>query len=281
VRRLLEIELDDTGSLAPLPGGPLGDHVAYVWIDLPSPSQVVIEARLAERPVSRRFLVTGGLNPDVAARLVAIAASELVRAQARPLRPRRPPAPRVPSREELDRAAQRAPAVVWSAAPGFAFLPSSGGALWGAGASLGFRALGASERAFARWLAGPTDAGALRWLEVGLALDYRAALHRSVRLVLGADASLAFVRLADGRAMNGVAGARDALSGRAGGLLGLEVRAFGPAWASLQLSPGALLRSTAFEDASGRRGALEGFWLGIDLGLHIEHLLPSIVPTNR
>ena len=281
VRRLLEIELDDTGSLAPSSGGPLGDQVAHVWIDLPSPSQVLIEARLAERPVSRRFITTSGLNADVAARLAAIAASELVRAQARPLRPRRPPAPRVPSPEELDLAARRAPAIVWSAAPSFAFLPSSGGTLWGAGASLGFRALGASERAFARWLAGPTDTGTLRWLEIGLALDYRVPLHRSARLVLGADASLAFLRLPDARATGGVMDARDALSGRAGGLLGFEIRAFGPAWASLQLSPGAILRSTAFEDASGRRGAVEGFWLGVDLGLHIEHPLRTSVPTNR
>jgi hypothetical protein len=281
VRRLLELELDDTGSLAPSSGGPLGDQVAHVWIDLPSPSQVLIEARLAERPVSRRFITTSGLNADVAARLAAIAASELVRTQARPLRPRRPPAPRVPSPEELDRAARRTPAIVWSAAPGVAFLPSSSGTLWGAGASLGFRALGASERAFARWLAGPTDAGPLRWLEVGIALDYRFPVHRSARLVFGADASLAFLRLADVRSAGGVMGARDALSGRAGGLLGIEVRAFGPAWASLQLSPGALLRSTAFEDASGRRGAIEGFWLGVDLGLHIEHPIPRAVPTNR
>ncbi len=281
VRRLLEIELDDTGSLASSPGGPLSDQVAHVWVDLPSPSQVVIEARMAERPVSRRFIATSDLNPDVAARLVAIAASELVRAQARPLRPRRPPAPRVPSREELDRAARRAPALVWSAAPSFALLPATGGALWGAGASLGFGALGASERIFARWLAGPTDTSTLRWFEVGLALDYRVPLHRSVRLVLGGDASLAFLRLPDARATGGVMGAREALSGRAGGALGLEVRAFGSAWASLRLSPGAVLRSTSLEDATGRRGAVEGFWLGVDLGLHIEHLIPTSAPTNR
>ncbi|MRG92496.1 hypothetical protein GF068_11235 [Polyangium spumosum] len=280
VRRLLEIELDDKGSLAPSAGGPLGDHVAHVWIDLPSPSEVLIEARLAERPITRRYLLIRGLNPDVAARLVAIAANELVRAQARPLRPRRPPAPRSPSPEELELVARRAPAIVWSAAPSFALLPGSSGALWGAGASLGFRGAGVSERATARWLTGPTSAGATRWFEVGLAVDYRLWLDPSVRLALGADAALAFLHLGDVRATDGVLGARDVMSGRAGGLLGVDVRAFGPAWLGLHLSPGALLRPARFETTGGLGGAVEGLWLGLDLSLQIEHPLGRSVPTN-
>ena len=280
VRRLLEIELDDTGTLAPGAGGPLGDDIAHVWIDLPSPSEVLIEARLAERAATRRFLTIGGLNPDVAARLVAIAASELVRAQARPLRPRRPPAPRTPSPKELELAARRAPAIVWSAAPSFAFLPASAGTLWGAGASVGFRGAGVSERATARWLTGPTSAGATRWFEVGLAVDYRVWLGPSVRLALGADAALAFVHLGDARATDGVLGARDAWSGRAGGLLGVDVRAFGPAWLGLHLSPGAILRPTRFETPAGLGGAVEGLWLGVDLSLQIEHPLARSVTTN-
>ncbi|MDI1450604.1 hypothetical protein [Polyangium sp. 6x1] len=280
VRRLLEIELDDTGTLAPGPSGPLGDDVAHVWIDLPSPSEVLIEARLAERAIARRFILIGGLNPDVAARLVAIAANELVRAQARPIRPRKAPAPRAPTPKELELAARRAPAIVWSAAPSFVFLPGSSGTLWGAGASLGFRGASVSERATARWLTGPTSAGATRWFEVGLAVDYRVYLGSSVRLALGADAALGFLHLNDARAIDGVPGARDAWSGRAGGLLGVDVRAFGPAWLGLHLSPGAILRAARFETAGGLGGAVEGLWLGVDLALQLDHPLAGSASTN-
>ncbi|MDI1477620.1 hypothetical protein [Polyangium sp. y55x31] len=280
VRRLLEIELDDTGTLAPGPSGPLGDDVAHVWIDLPSPSEVLIEARLAERAAGRRFILIGGLNPDVAARLVAIAANELVRTQARPLRPRKAPAPRAPTPKELELAARRAPAIVWSAAPSFVFLPGSSGALWGAGASLGFRGAGVSERATARWLTGSTSADATRWFEVGLAVDYRVYLGSSVRLLFGADAALGFLHLSDVRATDGIVGTRDAFSGRAGGLLGVDVRAFGPAWLGLHLSPGAILRPTRFETRGGLGGTIEGLWLGVDLALQLEHPLVRSAPTN-
>jgi hypothetical protein len=273
VRRLVEIELDDAGTLAPGMGGPLGDDVAQVWIDLPRPAEVLIEARLAERPVTRRIIAIGGLSADVAARLVAIATTELVRAQTRPLRPRRQPTPRRPTPEEIERVERRAPAVVWSAAPGMAWLPTAHTLLGGAGASFGFRAEGASERVFARWLTGPSDGGVLRWFEAGLLADYRISLHRHVRLQLGATAALAALRLGDVRATDGLAGARDTWSGRASGLLGLDVRVLGPVWLNLALSPGAVLRPAPFEDASGRHGAIEGLWLGFDLGLQIDHVL--------
>lgn len=280
VRRLFEIELDDTGSLAPGAGGPLGDHVAHVFIDLPSPSQVIIEARLAERAVTRRYITIGGLNADVAARLVAITANELVREQARPSRPRKPPAPRVPTASEIERKTRAAPAIVWSVAPSFAFVPKVDGTLFGAAASLGFRGAGASERAFARWLSGPTYGGSTRVFEVGLAVDYRVWLGPSVRLALGADAALAAVRLSTARAVDGIAGDRDTWTGRAGGLLGIDVRAFRPAWIGLHLSPGAILRPARFEDASATRRAFEGFFLGVDLSLQIEHPLLGSSPTN-
>jgi len=211
---------------------------------------------------------------------VAIAANELVRAQARPTRPRKTPAPRTPTLEEQERASRRAPTLVWSASPSFAFLPASHGLLWGAGASFGFRGLGASERAFARWFTGPTDAGTTRWFELGLAVDDRVWLGNSVRLLFGADASFSFVRLGDVRSLFGAPLARDAYSGRAGGLVGVDVRAFGPAWIGLHLSPSAVLRPVSFESSSGQTGSLGGFWFGIDLSLQIEHSLLGSTSTN-
>jgi hypothetical protein len=95
VRRLLELELGERAVLAPGTSGPLGEHVAYVWIDLPSPSKVIIEVRVGDKSVTRRELGIAGLAWDVAARIVAITTSEMVRAQMRPARVvRRPPSPR-------------------------------------------------------------------------------------------------------------------------------------------------------------------------------------------
>jgi len=203
-----------------------------------------------------------------------------VRAQAPPSRPRRQPAPRAPTAAEIELAKRRAPAIVWSAAPSFALLPAASGMLWGAGVSLGFRGAGASERAFAQWMTGSTDAGATRWLEVGLAADYRVWLGPSVRLALGADAALAFLHLSEARSIDAITGERDTWSGRAGALFGVEVRAFGPTWLGLHVHPGAILRPAPFVDASGRGGAIEGFWLGVDLSLQIEHPLPSAAPSS-
>ena len=61
---------------------------------------------------------------------------------------------------------------------------------------------------------------------------------------------------------------------------GVDVRAFGPAWLGLHLSPGAILRPTRFETAGGLGGAVEGLWLGVDLSLQIEHPLGRSVATN-
>ena len=280
IRRLLELELDDVGTLAQAPGGPLGDFVAHVWLDVLSPPQVLIEARFAERPVTRRFIAIEGLTSDVSARLVAIAANELVRAQARPIRPRKETKPRPPTAQEIELAKRLAPAIVWSVGPSVAFQPMSSGFIWGPNVSLGFRAMGATERIFARWLTGTTTAGSTRWLEVGMAADYRVWLGKSVRLSFGADAAFGFLRLGDVRMTDGIVGNRDTWSGRAGGIFGIDVRAFRLGWVGLQATPGVILRPAPFEDASGQRGALGGFWLGLDATLQIEHLLSGFASTT-
>lgn len=282
LRRLFEIELDDTGSLAQGTAGPLGDQVAHVWIDQPSPSQVLIEARLAERPVTRRTITIAGLSPDVAARLVAITANELVRAQARPSRPRKPPAPRAPTAKELEAARRSAATIVWSVSPNFLYMPSVHGTLFGPGFSLGFRGKGASERVFGSWLSGPTDGGASRVFEIGLALDYRLWLSKSVRLALGAEMALDLLRFSDARSTDQIFGESTSWSARAGGLFGLDVRAWGPTWIGLHLSPSALLREVGFVNTNSHSSTLQGFGLGVGLSLQVEHLLfGSAATTNR
>jgi hypothetical protein len=281
IRRLFELELDDVGTLAPGTGGPLGDLVAHVWLDVLSPPQVLIEVRFAERAVTRRFIAIEGLSADVSARLVAIAANELVRAQSRPIRPRKEPKPPSPTAKEIELASRRAPAIVWSVGPQFAVLPPAAGMLWGPTVSLGLRTMGASQHLFARWLMGTTAADSTRWLEVGLAADYRVWLGKSVRLAFGADAAFAFSRLGDVRAVDGIMGMRDAWSGRAGGVLGIDVRAFRSGWIGFHVDPGVVLRPVPYEDAAGKRGMIEGFWFGFGATLQIEHLLPGFVPTTQ
>lgn len=270
MRRLVELELGEKGVLAPGTSGPLGDHVAYVWIDLPSPSVVAVEVRVGDRPVARREVGILGLAWDVAARIVAITTSEMVRAQMRPVRvPRRAPAPKVPTPEELEVASRSRDALVFSTGAQTALIPPDKGFLAGPSLSVALRRFGVSERLHAAWLSGSTSAGAMRWLEVGLGLDYRVWLSSSWRLALGGAAALSFVHVD-----SGVDGA-DAVSGRAGGAVGLEGRLYGPVWLGLSLEPGAVLRPIRYRDEADREGAVEGLWLGANLSLSIDWIAPA------
>jgi hypothetical protein len=271
VRRLLDIELEDSAALAPGVTGPLGDQVAHVWIDLPDPSRVVVQVRMGDRPVARREVPIGGLTFDVAARLVAISVSEMVRAQARPrAAPKRPAPPKGPTPEEIEISARSAPAVTLGSAFGVAALPGSDGLLVGPSIALGFRSFGASERVFCRWLGGSADPGTMRWFEVGLAADYRIWLGPSWRLALGASASLSWLHFAQVRATDEILGEQDSWSARAGAALALEARIARTAWVALGAEPGVILRAAPYEAEDGARDSLGGAWIGADLSLHFE-----------
>jgi hypothetical protein len=281
VRRLLGIELRNVAALSPAAGGPLGDHIVHVWIDLPSPRSALIEARAGERPLSRREIPIANLSADVAARLVAISASELIRAQTRPTRPRRPAPPRRPSPEELEKAARMAPALTWSAAGAVALIPAEGGVLAGPGAELAYRPHVAGQRLFTRWLTGPTSAGVLRWFEVGLGADYRLWVTPSFRFALGASAAIASLHFTSVRAVDAQPWALDTWSARAGADLAAELRLGDSTWLGLSFAPSAMLRPVPYEDARGRAASFNGAWLGLNLSLAIEHRLPEALPNGR
>ncbi len=276
VRRLLEIELGEDGVLAPGTAGPLGDHVAYVWIDSPTTTQLGAEVRVADRPVGRREIPIAGVGPDVAARLVAIAATDLLRDKPRARRPPSQP-PQPPAERELAR--RLLPALSIEATGSTAALPGFGGGLGGPGLGLSFRALGASEGLFARWLQGSGHPGGLRWLEVGANVEYRHWLGPSFRLAGGALASLASVRLADATAVDGLAAARDTWSARAGASLGVEARVASSLWLGLALEPAVVLRAVRYADAGGAPRSAEGAWLGVALALHLDRPL-SLPPPS-
>lgn len=269
VRRLVEIELEESAVLAPGTAGPLGDHVAYVWIDLPAADRVLVEVRIGERAVSRRELLVSGLAWDVAARFVAIAVSEMVRAQMRPVRIRKPAPPRGPSPEELERAQRDATRVFVAGAFDAAVLPGASGAVLGPGISIGMRTKRLGESVGARWLAGSTEAGATRWLDVGVSADYRLWPAPTWRVALGAAASLAALRLSDARTVEGSTDV-DTWSARAVALVAAERRLSDAAWLGLRLEPGAMLRSVGWTDEGGASGTLAGAWLGMALTLALE-----------
>lgn len=269
VHRLLAFELDGRAVVTTEPAGPLGDSVAQVWVELASEKTVIVEVRLAERPAMRRAIAISGLVPDVAARLVALTAAEAIRDQARPLRGRRSPQPRPPSAAELERASRDRLAVGLDASLSGAALPAAEGALLGPALSVSFRAASAGVHVFGRYLGGSAEAGRLRWLEAGLAADYRLWLSPSLRLAAGAVASGASLRLGSATAVDAIADATDTWSARAGALVGAELHLAGPAWLGLSIEPSAILRPVPY--AIGQRaGAIEGAFIGANLTLTIE-----------
>jgi hypothetical protein len=278
VRHLIEIETEDVAVLAPGPSGPLGDHVAYVWVDQPTISKVVVEARVGDHPVERREIAVRGLAGDVAARLVAIAVSETVRAGMAPRPappPPPPPPPPRPTAEEMERAARASPAVMLGPAAALAVLPAASGVVAGPSLAVAFRDFGASEAIFARWLTGAAHGGALRWLEIGLSADYRFWLGRSFRLALGGQGAFSSVHVGDALGIEGQPGQEESWSARAGGFVALEARLAAPFWLSLSAEPGAILRPVHYTGPANAAGAIGGAWLGFGLTVHFEHVLAA------
>jgi hypothetical protein len=271
LRRLLEIELEGSAVLAPGAVGPLGDHVAYIWVDRPTANRIAIEVRVGDRAVARREIAAANLSGDVAARLVAIAAAEMVRDQMEPVRaaPRRPPPPRRPTEAEIELASRGQPAIQLLAGADLAFTPRDAAVLAGPSLGLGFRYYGVSETLFARWLTGPSHSGPLRWLEFGISAEYRLWLTPSWRLFLGGEAALASAHLGDAYVAFASPGERDTWSARAGGRIGAELHLGGPVWLSLTATPGAILRPVRYESPVGK-GSLEGLWMGAGVGLSFE-----------
>jgi hypothetical protein len=177
VIRLLDIELGERPPLSAWATGPLGGDVIWVWIDAPTPRVALVEVRRFDRPVSRRNLAIKDLDGDVAARLVALVASEMVRAQARasltPTAPKPAPGPRSPGAAEADSLA----AIVLTAATRALWLPASSAPLLG-GSELGLaHRLGAtSQQIYLAWLGAPASDPAARLIEVGTALDVQLSL---------------------------------------------------------------------------------------------------------
>ncbi len=274
LRRLLEIELGDAAVLAPAPTGPLGDHVAYVWVDLLGPATLAIEVRVGARSVERREIADAELTGDIAARVTAIAAAEMVRDQMKPVRaPKKQPAPKPPSAEEIEAASRQVDAVSVDARATAAFVPSAGATMFGPSVELGFRRYGIGAHAVASFLTGPTDFGSARWFEAGLGGGYRQWVTPSLRFAGELFATAAAVRVAGAHVVGESESRFDTWSARAGGTLAIEWRASEPVWLTLGVSPSVVLRP--FDVTTGGvRTPFEGFFLGATIGVLFEQRAP-------
>jgi hypothetical protein len=276
LRRLMEIELGDSALLAPSSTGPLGDHVAYVWVDVADHSSAMaIEVRVGTRPVERRVIADAEVTGDLAARVIAIAAAEMVRAQMRPVRPpRKPPAPKGPSPEEIEAASRQSDALAVDAHAVAAFVPSAGAWMFGPSVDVGFRRFGASGHLFGSWLTGPTAYGSARWFEVGVAASYRYWINPSLRFAAEISATTAAVRVSGARITGDPETKIDTWSARAGGSLTAEWRVHEPLWLTLGVGPWAVLRPFDVVTSAGAHAPFEGLFLGAALGILWEQRAP-------
>jgi hypothetical protein len=278
LRALLELELGDAAVLAPGTQGPLGDHVAYVWIDL-TQTAIVIEVRVGGRPVTRREL-GWSKSWDAAMRLVVLSAADLVRSQAKPPpAPKKPPPPKRTSPQEFEVAARDADALEVSALLGASLMPISSTWLAGPAFELALRRKRASLGVWARLGAGDGTFGLARSLEAGLGAGYRIWASPDVRFDLAARAGFVSLYLPDA-IKSGTLGTHDLQLARAGGHLAMEIRIDGAPragplqaarWFGIRISPSALLGDVDVLRGT-QTGPVGGFGIGFELSITNETL---------
>jgi len=281
--RLLDIELDEHTPLAAQPAGPLGSDVIWVWIDMPSTDLALIEVRGFEHSVARRTLAVTGLGPEVAARVVAIAASEMVRAQARAGRTKESPKPAPgPTSDEASRAHLLA-GITYSAALMALVLPTgSPQVLYGPEFGLTHRSGPGGQQIYGRWLVNAAREDLVRWLEVGAGADLRLPLPSpDWRLHFGARASAVSARLGSALGEQGDSAGPQEWTAAAAAVLGVEARLAGPTWLELAVEPGAVLHPVEATRPSGEPIELGGFALGLSLSLNADAAFDKAPPARR
>lgn len=236
VRQLLHLELGNSLHFDKGPNGPLATDIVRVWIDLLADGAAAIEVRRNGRPTAKRSLSLRGFANDVAARVVTIAAAEMVRVQAK---------------------RHRSTANAQAHASGDSRLPQSGSRLalqasldgqWLAGTPHGWlggsslrvlqsgRRLGAAV--FGRWLGGGTDNIHLRWFEFGLGMQTQWHPSDDWQLELGAEGGAVALRNSIGGETRSDWSATATLQLRLLHRMGTNLQA------GLSLRPGLILRRT-------------------------------------
>lgn len=248
VRRLVELQLGGEIAVAPEPQGPLDENAVRVFIDLPSPATAEIQAQAPKRRLAIRRVDVAGLPWDAATRFVAIAASESIRLQVRPV-PKRKPRPPTPA-EIAERQAKTPSLEVGGALTG-AWLSEGGNGLFGSRLRLTFHQRFLSEM-LAFSALGSTSGS--EWLEGSIGAAHRTFWLPNVRTHLGAGV--------------GAAGLFDSAEGsdadawlRPHATLGVGIRATDDAWLSVDLEPG-----VAIDLARGEPAA----WIGAAMSVSYD-----------
>jgi hypothetical protein len=212
--------------------------------------------------LARRALDIGGFPADLAARVVAIATSEMVRVQARSVLRPKPEQPR--NAGEGDEHGREHFAVGGMAH--LLLLPSSQPlALYGPELSLQHRHGITSQTLYSRWLVGAGDS-LLRWFEIGASIDVRLALAPSWTLTLAGKAGGVALAFVDALQVEGRRGSTD-WTVHAGGMVGIETRVADGAALLFAVEPGASVRNLDVISDDGTSHNLGGFTLGLSLGL--------------
>jgi hypothetical protein len=248
--------------VAPESTGPLSEDAIRVWLHVPNPRRAVIEVRRTDRSLARRSLRIADYPADLAARFVAIATSQMVRVQARPLVKRPPPVekPKPPPNHDAGFRVDAGAHVQ--------IMPMST-PLWFAGPELALehRRGITSIILYGRWLIGEGDDQRARWLEVGGSFDVRLDFNESWRARLALKAGGVSLALPDAVTVDELPSDGAEWAVRAGGLAGIEAALTREAWLALTVEPGAALRKLDIVDAEGRATELGGFTLGVGISL--------------
>ena len=269
LRRLLKIELEGTAQVEPGATGSLAGDLIRVWIHVPNSRRAIIEVRRNGRPLARRTLAIASFPADVAARVVAIEASEMVRVQARAVV--RPPV--APQPATAPRAEGEGSTIAFEGGLGATFAPDSRPlAFLGPELALSHRWSFTGQRLYGRWLAS-LDGPGVRWLEIGAAFDFRFGLHADWRIKAGLEGGVVDFGLPEGTRILGEA-SDDALSIRAAGDIAIERRLSPELFIALAIEPGALVRAVDYTLPDGTSGDLAGFVFGTSLSLS-HQLVPA------
>lgn len=259
LRRLLELELPRSVTLAASSIGPLDENALRVWVDLAGPTLVLVQVQAPGKRVELRRVDVAGLSWDVAARFVALAASESVRSQLAPVVRKRP---RPPSAAEILAAEASRSTVQTSAAFVGGWLEPASAALFGSRLELAFHGAPLGQQLSLSALGG-TSGG--HWLELGTGATHRRWLSRALRVELGGGLGLAATEGLSGPGLR----PESAVYARASARAGLEARLDGPSWAALRVEPGVVFDAQREE---------AGAWLGGSLAILLD---APVSPATR
>jgi hypothetical protein len=227
VRRLVELQLGGDVPVAPEPYGPLDEVAVRVFIDLPSPSVAEIQAQAPKRRLAIRRVDVAGLPWDAATRFVAIAASESIRLQLRPL-PKRKPRP--PTNAEIAERLEKTPSLELGGALTGAWLSGTNEGFLGSRLRFSFHQRVLSEHLS---ISAMGSTASTSWFEGSIGASHRTFWLPDVRTHIGAGF--------------GVAAVFDQSSGepdpwiRGYAAASVSLRLAGDAWLGVELEPGAAL----------------------------------------